>query len=101
MTTLARQRPGSTSAIHPLTEYLAKFWGADRELERARGIEPPSKAWEAFVLPLNYARSYLALSLQAKGGGLQASARDDPDSIGPLRRRPVYTETGRRFRRDL
>tara|TARA_Y100000031_G_scaffold43265_1_gene49665 strand:- start:11252 stop:11524 length:273 start_codon:yes stop_codon:yes gene_type:complete len=25
-------------------------------LERARGIEPPSKAWEAFVLPLNYAR---------------------------------------------
>ncbi len=25
-------------------------------MERARGIEPPSKAWEAFVLPLNYAR---------------------------------------------
>ena len=27
-----------------------------RQLERARGIEPPSSAWEAEVLPLNYAR---------------------------------------------
>ena len=25
-------------------------------VERVRGIEPPSKAWEAFVLPLNYTR---------------------------------------------
>ena len=25
-------------------------------LERVRGIEPPFKAWEAFVLPLNYTR---------------------------------------------
>ncbi len=25
-------------------------------MERVRGIEPPSKAWEAFVLPLNYTR---------------------------------------------
>ena len=28
----------------------------ETEMERTRGIEPPSKAWEAFVLPLNYAR---------------------------------------------
>ena len=28
-------------------------------LERAMGIEPTSKAWEAFVLPLNYARRHL------------------------------------------
>ena len=26
-------------------------------LERVMGIEPTSKAWEAFVLPLNYTRS--------------------------------------------
>ncbi len=26
-------------------------------LERARGIEPPSKAWEASILPMNYARA--------------------------------------------
>ncbi len=26
-------------------------------LERAMGIEPTSKAWEALILPLNYARS--------------------------------------------
>ncbi len=25
-------------------------------MERAKGIEPSYKAWEAFVLPLNYAR---------------------------------------------
>lgn len=25
-------------------------------MERAKGIEPSSKAWEAFVLPMNYAR---------------------------------------------
>ena len=25
-------------------------------MERARGIEPPSLAWEADVLPMNYAR---------------------------------------------
>ena len=26
-------------------------------MERAMGIEPTSKAWDAFVLPLNYARA--------------------------------------------
>ena len=26
-------------------------------MERAMGIEPTSKAWEAFILPMNYARS--------------------------------------------
>jgi hypothetical protein len=28
-----------------------------RQMERAMGIEPTSKAWEALILPLNYARS--------------------------------------------
>ena len=28
----------------------------DRALERVKGIEPSPKAWEAFVLPLNYTR---------------------------------------------
>ncbi len=27
------------------------------EVERVEGIEPSTKAWEAFVLPLNYTRS--------------------------------------------
>ena len=27
-------------------------------MERAMGIEPTSKAWEAFILPMNYARMY-------------------------------------------
>lgn len=25
-------------------------------VERATGVEPASKAWEAFILPMNYAR---------------------------------------------
>lgn len=27
------------------------------KMERVEGIEPSTKAWEAFVLPLNYTRS--------------------------------------------
>jgi hypothetical protein len=30
--------------------------GASCDLERVKGIEPSSRAWEAFVLPLNYTR---------------------------------------------
>jgi hypothetical protein len=29
------------------------------EMERVEGIEPSTKAWEAFVLPLNYTRFWL------------------------------------------
>lgn len=29
-------------------------------MERVEGIEPSTKAWEAFVLPLNYTRSELS-----------------------------------------
>ncbi len=32
-------------------------------LERVKGIEPSSKAWEAFVLPLNYTRTALIYTL--------------------------------------
>ena len=28
-------------------------------MERAMGVEPTSKAWEAFILPMNYARNQL------------------------------------------
>jgi hypothetical protein len=34
-----------------------------RSLERAKGIEPSYAAWEAAVLPLNYARKINNLSL--------------------------------------
>ena len=38
-------------------------------MERVMGIEPTSKAWEAFVLPLNYTRTYLRIKpiLQSRG----------------------------------
>lgn len=34
-------------------------------MERARGIEPPRPAWEAGVLPLNYARVCIVFSFSA------------------------------------
>jgi hypothetical protein len=33
-------------------------------LERAMGIEPTSEAWEAPILPLNYARSLFLIVLR-------------------------------------
>ena len=31
-----------------------------RRMERAMGVEPTSKAWEAFILPMNYARTLIS-----------------------------------------
>ena len=39
------------------------------EVERVEGIEPSTKAWEAFVLPLNYTR-ITHISLLTKRGVL-------------------------------
>jgi hypothetical protein len=39
-----------------LEAYRFKITNILNELERATGIEPVSVAWEAAVLPLNYAR---------------------------------------------
>ena len=35
-------------------------------MERVMGIEPTSKAWEAFVLPLNYTRMSIVFSSVSK-----------------------------------
>src|SRR5690606_25620279 len=48
-------------------------------LERAMGIEPTTKAWEALVLPLNYARS---------------GRRGDAESTRPGCRSPGLCEQG-------
>ena len=37
-----------------------------RILERAMGIEPTTKAWEAFILPLNYAREQIEFITSSK-----------------------------------
>ena len=37
-------------------------------MERAMGIEPTSKAWEAFILPMNYAR--VGTPIVASGRGI-------------------------------
>ena len=33
-------------------------------LERVKGVEPSYKAWEAFILPLNYTRNSVSLNEQ-------------------------------------
>jgi hypothetical protein len=51
----------ATSQNDSLPEYLACGEACvERALERAKGIEPSYAAWEAAVLPLNYARLSLA-----------------------------------------
>ena len=45
------------------------------------GIEPTSEAWEAPVLPLNYARSGSLNSTYDEGGGTTASFTKSEDSI--------------------
>ena len=36
-------------------------------MERAMGIEPTSKAWEAFILPMNYARAVFPIVTPCRG----------------------------------
>ena len=43
--------------------------GGANFMERVEGIEPSTKAWEAFVLPLNYTR-ITSISLLTKRGVL-------------------------------
>jgi hypothetical protein len=43
------------------------FGDSAEDLERAKGIEPSYAAWEAAVLPLNYARKALKLLCNAVG----------------------------------
>jgi hypothetical protein len=45
--------------LFPNTCAVQKGAYAARALERAKGIEPSYAAWEAAVLPLNYARKFL------------------------------------------
>ena len=45
--------------------------GCAGELERAKGIEPSYAAWEAAVLPLNYARKINDLARVARPNVLQ------------------------------
>ena len=54
-------------------------------MERAMGIEPTSKAWEAFILPMNYARndffSISFLLLYCKGEFVCGMANLNTDKI--------------------
>jgi hypothetical protein len=44
--------------------------------ERVRGIEPPPKAWEAFILPLNYTRELFRHFQSRPGEGVSQAGRD-------------------------
>ncbi len=73
------------------------LWLRGGDLERAKGIEPSYAAWEAAVLPLNYARSclsdytitrpdparkssYQTMKLRTTGGGGRNTGQVAPDS---------------------
>ncbi len=55
------QIPPNPNCTYEVQLGLGRIEVEDFILERARGIEPPSPAWEAGVLPLNHARSNLRL----------------------------------------
>ena len=87
------QRPGARSARN------ARRWcvravcpsdliGVERRLERVRGIEPPSSAWEAEVLPLNNTRRCLPI-LGPKCGLRQAEFDRFLDCVSGDSMRPV------------
>ena len=46
-------------------------------MERAMGVEPPSKAWEAFILPMNYAREHYEIHCTMK---IQEVKSEDADA---------------------
>jgi hypothetical protein len=65
-------------------------------MERVRGIEPPSSAWEAAALPLSYTRAAIAechavrqASMDSCPGGVCDNSRKDKlayaDLAGPIR----------------
>ena len=48
-------------ASRPDNILLHSFYRLDLTIKRAKGIEPSYPAWEAGVLPMNYAREKIAL----------------------------------------
>src|SRR5712692_2183299 len=76
-------RRGSKTALSP----------AVSSLERATGIEPAFSAWEADVLPLNYARKVRALSVADGGWRLGYGRRRDP--VGPKHSRAARERADR------
>ena len=47
-------------------------------MERATGVEPASEAWEASVLPMNYARASLKDGLSLAEDHIRLASRDAP-----------------------
>lgn len=80
-----------------------------REVERATGVEPASKAWEAFILPMNYARKPARL-WQAQDHSLPRPPRNGKqatrmtathDDAGTAARTPRATAQARYHRHGM
>lgn len=75
-------RCGNCGADRPTTGMNALLWSNKKPgedafavVERVMGIEPTSKAWEAFVLPLNYTRTpVVPTSVYKRSSGYQIHA---------------------------
>ena len=51
-----QEKSKKTDKGKTLLDYLHFFVSALKSMERVKGIEPSSQAWEAHVLPLNHTR---------------------------------------------
>ena len=51
-------------------------------MERATGVEPASEAWEASILPMNYARASLKDGLSLAEEHIRFASRDAPGHRG-------------------
>jgi hypothetical protein len=65
--------------------YASPSHNAGNDKERVKGIEPSPKAWEAFVLPLNYTRDLSSVAANAGSPGFRLLTQEPKSaSIVPL-----------------
>ena len=74
------QPVGVLPRLRPADYDAADFaCGARRRLERVKGIEPSSQAWEAHILPLNHTRT--GSGLICKGSAREMQVRKERTNI--------------------
>ena len=66
------------------------------DLEQATGVGPASKAWEAFILPMNYA--CVALSIADGGQKFKVFSVEPAENVQPARRGTARAERKKRVR---
>lgn len=68
---------GANERLPPVGVFSPRSQGIE-EKKRVKGIEPSPKAWEAFVLPLNYTRNWNLRGRSALSIAWQPSGASKP-----------------------